>query len=140
MKYVLILLMLVCLTLFSGRATATDRPAADQVAGMLALRLTSLLGMQGSERDARICVDGRFVGNYEPDETTLALPAGRHVVVLEIPRVHSRRSLPNGATETRACALKGEERIEVLGSGSKQSLVFNSDNLKAREIQDDDGH
>ena len=96
--------------------------------------------MEGSYRDARIYVDGRFVGNYEPDETALALPAGKHVVTLEVPRVYSRRSLPNGSTEMRAYALKGEERIEVLGGGSKQSLVFNSENLKFREIGDEDGH
>ncbi len=96
--------------------------------------------MEGSYRDARIYVDGRFVGNYEPDETALALPAGRHVVIVEVPRVYSRRSLPNGSTVMRPYALRGEERIEVLGPGSKQSLVFNGENLKSREIKDEDGH
>jgi len=96
--------------------------------------------MQGSESDARIYVDGRFVGNYQPDETLLGLAAGSHLVTVEWPRVYSRRRLPNGNTEIRHYALKGEEHIEVLGAGSKQSLVFNSDNLKAREIEDDDGN
>ena len=96
--------------------------------------------MEGSHRDARIYVDGRFVGNYEPDETLLRLPAGRHVVTVRVPWVYLRRSLPNGNTEMRRYALKGEERIDVLGAGSKQSLVFNNENLKAREIEDDDGH
>jgi len=96
--------------------------------------------MEGSYQDARIYVGGRFVGNYQPDETALALPAGRYVVAVEVPRVYSRRQLPDGAITVLSYTLKGEERIEVLGAGSKQSLVFNSDNLKAREIKDDDGH
>ena len=138
MKHILILSVLLCATLFCGCTTPKHR--ADVAAGTLAVRLASLLGMEGSERDARIYVDGRFVGNYEPHETVLQLPAGRHLVTLEIPRLYSRRHLPNGATELRRYALKGEERIQVLGAGSKQTLVFNSDNLKAREIKYEDGH
>jgi hypothetical protein len=140
MKHLLIFTVLVCAPLFNGCTTAHRRAAEAGAAGTVAVRLTSLLGMEGSYRDARLCVDGRFVGNYEPDETALVLPAGSHVVVVEVPRVYSRRHLPNGATTVLCFALKGEERIEVLGAGSKQSLVFNSENLKAREIKDDDGH
>ena len=140
MKGVVVLPVLLCAVLFCGCASVDHRAAGNVAPGTLAVRLTTLHGMEGSERDARIYVDGRFVGNYEPDETVLALPAGRHVVLVEVPRVCSRRSLPNGNTEIRAYALKGEERIEVLGGGSKQSLVFNSGNLKSKEISDEDGH
>jgi hypothetical protein len=96
--------------------------------------------MQGSERDARLFVDGRFVGNYEPDETVLELPVGQHAVRVEVPRVYDRRHNPDGSMVVLTYALKGQESIRVLGGESKQSLVFNSDNLKAREIEDDDGH
>ncbi len=140
MKHIIILPVLVCIALLCGCASAYHRVPGEAGGGTLAVRLTSLLGMEGSERGARIYLDGHFVGNYEPDETVLALPAGKHVVTLEIPRVYSRRSLPNGNTEIRSYTLKGEERIEVLGGGSKQSLVFNAENLKSREISDEDGH
>jgi hypothetical protein len=96
--------------------------------------------MQGSFRDARIYVDGRFVGNYEPDETVLELPVGQHAVRVEVPRLYDRRHNIDGSIVVRTYALKGEETIDVLGGGSTQSLVFNSENLKAREIEDDDGH
>jgi hypothetical protein len=96
--------------------------------------------MQGNYQDARIYVGGRFVGNYEPDETVLELPVGQHVVRVEVPRVYDRQHNPDGSTVVRTYTLKGEERVEVLGGESKQSLVFNSGNLKAREIEDDDGH
>ena len=140
MKHLIILPVLLCAALFCGCASVNHRTAGNVAPGTLAVRLTTLLGMEGSQRDARIYVDGRFVGNYEPDETALVLPAGRHLVIVEVPRVYSRRSLPNGGIGMRAYALKGEERIEVLGGGSKQSLVFNDDNLKSREIGDEDGH
>ena len=32
----------------------------------------------------------------------------------------------------------GEERIEIFGGASQQTLVFNSENLKSREIKDAD--
>jgi len=96
--------------------------------------------MQGSYQDARIYVDGRFVGNYEPDETVLELPVGQHAVRVEVPRVYDRQHNTDGSTVVRTYALKGEERIEVLGGDSKQNLVFNNDNLKAREVEDEDGH
>jgi hypothetical protein len=140
MKHIIILPVILCAAWVCGCASANHRATRDGPAGTLAVQVTSLLGMEGNYRDARIYVDGRFVGNYEPDQTVLGLAAGRHVVKVEIPRAYSRRSLPNGCTEMRRYALKGEERIEVLGPGSKQSLVFNSDNLKAREIEDDGGH
>jgi hypothetical protein len=91
--------------------------------------------MEGSLRDVRIYVDGRFVGNYEPDETVLRLAAGSHTVKVEVPSVYARRGLPNGNTEIRTYALKGEEHIEILGGDSKQSLVFNDQNLKSKEIE-----
>lgn len=137
---IVVLSVLVCAALLCGCASANHRAAGDGSAGALAVRVTSLLGMEGSYRDARIYVDGRFVGNYEPDKTVLGLPAGRHMITVEVPRVYSRRHLPNGSTEMRDYALKGEERIVVLGGGSKQSLVFNDENLKSREIEDEDGH
>ena len=138
MKHLIILPVLLCAALFCGCASVNQRAAGNVAPGTLAVRLTSLQGMQGSYRDARIYVDGRFVGNYEPDETALALPAGRHMITVEVPRVYSRRSLRDGSTEMRTYALKGEERIEVLGAGSKQSLVFNDENLKSKEIKDED--
>ena len=136
MKHIIMLPVLVCAALFCGCASANHQDPGEVSAGTLTVRLTSLLGMEGSERDARIYVDRRFVGNYEPDETVLALPVGGHVVTLEVPRVFARRSLSNGNIEIRRFALKGEERIEVLGAGSKQSVVFNAENLKSRELDD----
>ena len=132
--------VLLCAALICGCANVNQRPAGNVDSGTLAIRLTSLKGMEGSAGDARIYVDGRFVGHYEPDETELALPAGRHDVLINVPRVYLRRSLGNGVTEMRVYMLRGKERIEVLGAGSKQSLVFNDDNLEATEIEDEDGH
>jgi len=68
------------------------------------------------------------------------LPAGPHSVSVQVARVYRVRRPANGGTETRTYALKGGERIELLGSGSKQSLVFNKENLKSKEIEDKDGH
>jgi hypothetical protein len=140
MKNFIMLPVLLCAALNCGCANVNQRPAGNVDSGTLAIRLTSLKGMEGSARDARIYVDDRFVGHYEPDETELALPVGRHDVLINVPRVYSRRSLGNGTTELRVYVLRGEERIEVLGAGSKQSLVFNDDNLKATEIEVEDGH
>ncbi len=83
----------------------------------------------------RIYVDGRFVGNYEPEETVLCLAAGSHTVKVDVPSVYMRRGLPNGSIEIRTYALKGEEHIEILSGDSKQSLVFNEQNLKSKEIE-----
>ena len=140
MKHHYILPVLLCLTLFSGCTTANRGMAKAGAAGTVTVRLTSLVGMQGSYQDARIYVDGRFVGNYEPDETVLELPVGQHAVRVEVPRVYDRQHNTDGSTVVRTYALKGEERIEVLGGNSKQNLVFNNDNLKAREVEDEDGH
>jgi hypothetical protein len=140
MKNVIILPILLSAALLCGCANVNNRSVATVEPGSLAVRLTTLLGMEGSDHDARIYVDGRFVGNYESDGTVLMLPAGKHVVIIEIPRVYSRRILPNGNTEMRDYTIKGEERIEVLGGGSKQSLVFNDDNLKAKEIKEGNEH
>jgi hypothetical protein len=111
MKDPTILPVLLCVALFCACASANNQAAGNVVPGTLAVRLTTLHGMEGSSRDARIYVDGRFVGDYEPDEIALALSAGRHSVTVEVPRVYSRRGLPNGGTEMRAYSLKGEERI-----------------------------
>jgi len=138
MKHHLVHAILLCATLFCGCTAANRHTAEAGTAGTITVRLTSLLGMEGSYHDARLYVGVRFVGNYEADETTLVLSAGRHVVAVEVPRVYSRRRLASGATAVLCYALKGEERIEVLGAGSKQCLVFNDDNLKAREIKNDD--
>ena len=86
----------------------------------------------------RIRVDGRFAGNYNPDGAILELPTGVHTVVVELPSAYQRRAFPNGTTEIRTFALRGEEGIEVLGGGSTQSVVFNDENLKSKEIQDKD--
>lgn len=131
MKLYYILPILLCVALFCGCSTADRGMAEAGAAGTVTVRLTSFVGMQGSYADARIYVDGRFVGNYEPDETVLELPVGQHSVRIEVPRVYDRQHNPDGSTVVRTYALKGEERIEVLGGDSKQSLVFNSDNLKA---------
>ena len=122
-----------------GCAGVRRESAGPATTGTVVVQLTSLAGMAGDERDARIYVDGRFVGNYQAADTALALPTGEHTVRLAVPRVYESRKLPNGDTAMVPYSLKGEERIEVLGGGARQSLVFNSDNLKAREIKDDDG-
>lgn len=103
--------------------------------GSLAIRVTSLNGMKGDQREARIYVDGRFVGNYEPDETLLPLAAGGHRVRLELPEVHELRRLPNGEEQDRAYTLGGEERVEILGGGTKQVVSFGAQNLVAREVR-----
>jgi len=140
MKHYYILPVFLCAALFCGCSAANRGIAEAGAAGTVTVRLTSLVGMQGSYQDARIYVDGRFVGNYEPDETVLELPIGQHAVRVEVPRVYDRQHNTDGSMVVRTYALKGEESIEVLGGDSKQSLVFNSDNLKAREVEDDEGH
>jgi hypothetical protein len=132
----------VMLTVFSLAAilcgcSAAHRPGATAGEGTLQLRVTSLLGLEARYQDARIYVDGRFVGHYEPDQTVLQLPPGRHTIVLEVPRAYAQFGTPNGGTVVRWYALKGKERVEVLGGESKQSLVFNDDNLKRRQIAEE---
>ncbi|MEI6784559.1 MAG: hypothetical protein WCQ21_27010 [Verrucomicrobiota bacterium] len=135
MKHIISLNLLVCAALLGGCSGPSHLAGGEQKSGALAVNVTSLLGYEGSFSDARIYVDGRFVGNYEPDNgTVLNLPAGRHTVRVEVPSVHGRFN-DNGRTIVRLFALKGEERIEVLGGDSKQDLVFNGDNLKAKEIK-----
>lgn len=85
-------------------------------------------------------VDGRFVGNYTSDGVILELPAGMHKIVAELPSAYQRRELPNGGAEIRTFSLRGEERIEIIGGASQQTLVFNSDNLKSREVENESGH
>jgi hypothetical protein len=106
----------------------------------LTVQIPSALGFNASVSDFRVFVDGRFVGNYTPDGATLELPAGMRRVVVELPSAYQRRELPNGSAEIRTFSLRGEERIEILGGASQQTLVFNSDNLKSREVEDDSGH
>lgn len=139
MKPSVVLPILLCATLICGCTTAGRRGAESGAVGTVAIQIISLLGMEGNYRDARIYVGGRFVGNYEPDKTALVLPTGRQSVVIEVPRVYLRRRLPNGETTVQCYALRGQERIEILGAGNKQSLVFNSENLKARAIRDQVG-
>jgi hypothetical protein len=141
MKHVIITLpILVCAAWLCGCASVNHRAAGDIATGTLVVRLTTLHGMEGSYRDARIYVDERFVGSYEPEETELVLATGTHNVKVHVPRVYSRELLPDGSTRIREYGLKGEEHIEVLGGGSKQSLVFNDVNLRLGEIEDQDGH
>ncbi len=126
--------ILACALILAGCSTVPQSPA-----GKVSVQITTLLGMQGSYRDFRIQVDGRFVGNYDPDGVVLTLPPGAHKIVVELPHAYERRHRADGNTELWTYTLRGEERIEVLGGGS-QSLVFNADNLKSRRIEDADDH
>jgi hypothetical protein len=137
MKQIISLPVLVCAALLSGCAGPYHRASGEQTPGAVAIEVTTLLGYEGSLSAARLYVGGRFVGNYEPEKTVLHLPAGWHTVRLEVPSVYGRFN-DNGSTVVREFALKGEERIEVLGGDSKQNLVFNGDNLKAKEIKHKD--
>lgn len=132
MKHTVILL-LACVSLLCGCSTARH---STKSTGALTVRIPSTLGFEASETSFRIRVDGRFVGNYNPDGTVLELPTGVHTVVAELPRAFLRFSLPNGGTEMRRFTLRGEERVELLGGSSKQSVIFNDDNLKSKEIED----
>ena len=134
MKYS-ITLLLAGVSLLLGCATARH---ADQPAGSLTVRIPSGLDFTANEADFRILVDGRFVGNCNPDGTVLELPTGMHAVVVETSSAYQRRVQPNGSVEIRNFALRGEEHIEVLGGGSKQSVVFNDQNLKSKEIEGND--
>ncbi|MCC7373441.1 MAG: hypothetical protein IT581_02210 [Verrucomicrobiales bacterium] len=100
--------------------------------GSLAVRVTSLNGMIGDKLEARIYIDGRFVGDCQPDETLLSLSIGRHRVRLELPEVHQLRTLPNGDVEDRSYRLSGEECVEILGVGTKQVVNFGAHNMKRR--------
>jgi hypothetical protein len=122
-----------CALILCGCSTVQHPPP-----GQLAVRITTLLGLQASHHDFRIQVDGRFVGNYDPEGTVLELPAGVHHVAVQLPSAAQVRRFPDGSTEVRTFALRGEERVEVLGGSSKQSLTFNDENLKSREVKDAD--
>ena len=52
--------------------------------------------------------------------------------------MYERRLNPDGNSVIRFYTLKGEERITVLSASSKQTLVLNSENLKHRQIEDED--
>ncbi len=56
--------ILACTVILSGCSTVPN-PSP----GKLAVQVTTLLGMPASEHDVRIQVDGRFVGNYNPEGT-----------------------------------------------------------------------
>lgn len=123
---------LACLLLTSGCATTPQVGS-----GQLQIRITTLLGLQAAnERDFRIQVDGRFVGNYDPEKTVLELPSGKHKIVVTLPSAYEIRNLPDGGATMRKFMVSGDERIDVLGGGSHQTLVFNESNLKMREIKD----
>lgn len=124
--------LLACTVILTGCSTVPQTPP-----GKLTVQITTLLAMQASERDFRIQVDDRFVGNYNPEGTVFSLPAGQHKVVVELPSAYEQRHRPDGSSEVWTYSLRGEERVEVLG-GSSQSLIFNEDNLKSRRIQDTD--
>ena len=68
----------------------------------------------------------------------LELPAGQHTVRVEVPRVYDRRCNSDGSAVIRYYTLKGEERITALGASSKQTLVFNSEKLQSRQIEDEE--
>lgn len=101
----------------------------------LVIQIPSALDFNASVSDFRVLVDGRFVGNYTPDGTTLELPAGMHRIVVELPSAYQRQKLTNGGIEINRFSLRGEERIEVLGGVSQQILIFNGENLKSREVK-----
>src|SRR5687767_10205063 len=108
-----ILLIILTLGAFVGGCATSSRLATgDAVPGTLFLKL-SLSGE--ALDDSRVYVDGHFVGNYVPDGMLLRLPAGSHIVRVDIPRVHLRYSRPDGSGVGRTFTMKGEERIEVLG-------------------------
>jgi hypothetical protein len=127
-------LLIACAFLPTGCQTSPPPPS-----GKVAVEISTLLGLQGSSRDFRIQIDGRFVGNYQPDGNPLPLPAGKHLFVVELPEAYEQRPLPNGGMEVWTYTLRGEEGIEVLG-GAVQKLVFNADNLKMRRKKGDNGH
>jgi hypothetical protein len=106
----------------------------------LVVQIPSALGFEASFSAFRIFVDGHLVGNYNPDGFVLELPVGMHRIVVELPSAYQRRELPNGSAEIRTFSLRGEERIEILGGASQQTLVFNGDNLKSREVENDNEH
>ena len=133
MKYIAPLLL--SCAVMCGCSTVPHSPPSK-----LAVQIPSALGFNASVGDFRIFVDGRFVGNYTPDGVVFELPAGMHRIVVELPCGYQRRELPNGSAEIRTFSLRGEERIEIFGGASQQTLVFNSDNLKSREVEDESGH
>jgi hypothetical protein len=137
-KLVMTLPVLLWVGWLCGCASVDHRAAGEISTGTLAIRLTTLHGMQGSYQDARVYLNGRFVGNYDPDGTELVLARGTHEIRVEVPRVYSRQLLPNGSTLIRQYSLTGTERVEVLGGGGKQSLVFNEVNLKLEEDENED--
>jgi hypothetical protein len=49
--------------------------------------------------------------------------------------VYGRFNANAGSIFVREFALTGKEHIEVLGGDSRQNLIFNGDNLKAKEIK-----
>lgn len=106
----------------------------------LVVQIPSTLGYEATVSHFRIFVDGRFVGNLTDDEAILELPAGMHLIVVELPNAIQRRELPNGGAEVRSFTMRGEQSIKILGGTSQQTLIFNADNLKIREVPDDSGH
>ena len=106
----------------------------------LVVEIPSTLGLEAQVSDFRIFIDGRFVGNYRSDVTVFELSAGMHNIVADLPSAYQRRELPNGGAEIKTLSLRGEERIEIIGGSSQQTLVFNGDNLKSTELEDKSGH
>lgn len=130
-----ILTMFLFCAVICGCSTVPHSPP-----GKLIVQIPSMLGFEASASDFRIFVDGRFAGNYTSDGAIFELPAGLHKIVAELPSAYQRRELPNGGVEIRTFSLRGEERIEIFGGASQQTLVFNSDNLKSREVENESGH
>jgi len=130
MKHI-VALLLFC-AVMCGCSTVTHSPPSK-----LTVQIPSALDFNASVSDFRMFVDGHFVGNYTPDGSVLELPAGMHRIVVELASAYQRRELPNGSIEIRTFSLRGEARIEIFGGASQQTLVFNSDNLKSREVENE---
>src|SRR5688572_15179319 len=97
-------------------------------------------GLHADPQDFRITVDRNYVGNYDSDGIVLELPVGTHTIQVTSRMASQRVELSNGNTLIKTYSLEGEQRVKVLGGGSKQVLIFDSENIKKREIDDVDGH
>lgn len=126
------LILALAALLVGGCATQTGQMATEKSTGTLALDIS--YGSEANEREARVYIDGRFVGHYGSDQMTLQLPAGNHTVVVEMP-AYRRVKLPDGSVQGHSFKLTGEEHIEVF-PGSVQPLVFSSSNLQRHEVDE----
>ena len=99
-----------------------------------------LYDLHANLNDFRISVDRRYVGNYDGDGVALALPVGPHTIQVYLKMASQRIDAPHGTAHVKTFTLNGEQRVEVLGIGSRQVVVFDNESIKRREIEDVDGH